>query len=197
MFKISYISIFVCLTIPGQIMAAQEVYEYKDSKGVTEFTDKVNTDKELVKEMQIKKTTPEAEAEGKAQLDNIMEKDKELDERLDAQRKLENERMEQAKKQSGASKDNKEIDDSYYYDKRARREKIYESKPDPEPGTLSGNKAKSSSGGNKAKSSSGGNKASIKPASKATIGDGVRPKGRVISPSDRRRVRQLERSGDL
>jgi len=84
---------FIFLTLAAQTSwAVQDVYEYQNAQGVTEFTDQVKADKEPVKQMQIKKMTAEEEAQSEAKLEQIIEKDKALDERVKLQRQLENER---------------------------------------------------------------------------------------------------------
>jgi len=99
--------------MPVQLIAAQDVYEYKSNEGVTEFTDQVKPDVKPVNQMQIKKMTPEEEAESKAKLDSIREKDKELDQRVKLQQQLENERrIRQQKEQELERLKNTQSDDS-------------------------------------------------------------------------------------
>ncbi|MDX2504491.1 MAG: hypothetical protein QNL62_08450 [Gammaproteobacteria bacterium] len=105
---------FAIEDLPAQ--EVQNIYEYQNSQGVTEFTDTIKTDKAVVNQLQIKKKTPEEEAQSKAKLEQLMEKDKELDKRLSLERQLEDERhlrrqndreLEKMKKeQSANSKDN-------------------------------------------------------------------------------------------
>ena len=75
------------------VFSVQNVYEYQNPGGVTEFTDQVKADQQAEKHIQIKKRTAEQEAQSKAKLAEIMKKDRELDERLAEQKKLENERL--------------------------------------------------------------------------------------------------------
>lgn len=98
------------LSFSVQVVAVQDVYEYKNSEGVVEFTDAVKTDKKLEKHIQIKKMTPEEEALGKQKLDQIMKKDQALDERLAKERQLENKRRQEAQKQANDAQKNKEQD---------------------------------------------------------------------------------------
>jgi len=92
--------------------SVQDVYEYQNKEGVTEFTDQVKDNKKLEKHIQIPKRTSEQEAQSKEKLDGIMAKDKELDKKLANDQKLENERLRldaQAraeKKQSESESDN-------------------------------------------------------------------------------------------
>jgi len=92
--------------------SVQDVYEYQNKEGVTEFTDQVQENKKLEKHIQIPKRTSEQEAQSKEKLDGIMAKDKELDKKLANDQKLENERLRldaQArtkKKQSESESDN-------------------------------------------------------------------------------------------
>ena len=111
--------LLISLTLVGQLYAmsevqaedVQQVYEYKNSQGVTEFTDAIKSDKEPVKELQIKKMTEEEKVQGKAKLEEIMEKDKALDARVEAQRQAENERVKTESK-STKQKQNKSDTDS-------------------------------------------------------------------------------------
>lgn len=109
-FKLTVLSLTILTSMPT--FAVQDVYEYQNKEGVTEFTDQVNDNKKLEKHIQIPKTTPEQEAQGKEKLDGIMAKDKELDKRLAKERKLENDRLKREaqaradKKQSEPESDN-------------------------------------------------------------------------------------------
>ena len=73
--------------------SVQDVYEYQNKEGVTEFTDQVQENEKLEKHIQIPKRTSEQEDQSKEKLNNIMAKDKELDKKLANDRKLENERL--------------------------------------------------------------------------------------------------------
>lgn len=121
----------------------QNVYEYQNAQGVTEFTDTIKTDKAVVNQLQIKKQTPEEEAQSKAKLEQLMEKDKELDKRLNLQRQLENERhlrhqnereLEKLKKeQSADSKDNNSNRDAIWIGPPRIRPPNRPVKPRPKP----------------------------------------------------------------
>jgi len=108
--KLTVVALAVLNSMPA--FSVQDVYEYKNKEGVTEFTDQVQDNKQLEKHIQIPKRTSEQEAQSKEKLDNIIEKDKELDKKLANDRKLENERLRldaQAradKKQSESESDN-------------------------------------------------------------------------------------------
>ena len=117
------ISVFLLtLSFSAQVAAVQDVYEYKNSEGVVEFTDAVKTDQKLEKHIQIEKMTPEEEALGKQKLDQIMKKDQALDERLAKERQLENKRRQEAQKQaSEAQKNNAQNNEKNTYSNRHRR----------------------------------------------------------------------------
>ena len=106
-----------------QAQAVQDVYEYKNKEGVTEFTDEVKVNKVPEKHTQIKKMTPEEEAKGQQKLDQIMEKDKALDERLAKERQLENKRRAEAQKQAQEAKKNEGQDDDN--GRRRYRDNVY------------------------------------------------------------------------
>ncbi len=95
--KITLIVFFLTFFMP--VLAVQDVFEYKNKEGVTEFTDELKENKTPESHVQIKKMTPEQEDESKQKLEQIMEKDKELDKRLAREKQLENERRLKIEKQ--------------------------------------------------------------------------------------------------
>lgn len=108
----------------------QQVYEYKNKDGVTEFTDQLKQDKEIVSESKIKKMTPEQEAESKAQLEAIVEKDKELDKQRALRNQLEKERrlrlqkekeLEQLKKEQAEESEKDKNSGDIYWRTRPKR----------------------------------------------------------------------------
>ncbi|MCP3848818.1 MAG: hypothetical protein GY694_01080 [Gammaproteobacteria bacterium] len=119
----NYWFLSLAITASTQVYAVQDVYEYKNSEGVTEFTDALKDDKTPEKHIQIDKMTPEQEAKSQKKLDRIMEKDKLLDERLAKERKLENEQRlaEQRKIQEANEKKQQENESNdgsnRYYDR--------------------------------------------------------------------------------
>lgn len=143
-----YLKLAALLMIVTNVMpvhAVQDVYEYKNSEGVTEFTDEVKTDKTLKGHTQIQKMTAEKEAQSKQKLEGIMEKDKELDMRQAEQRKRENElrlqtqRQNQQQQSQGNNNQRSDSDDSsgsnyydngYYY---PNRRPVARPKPNPRP----------------------------------------------------------------
>ena len=70
----------------------QDVYQYKTDEGVTEFTDQVKPEKELINHSQIRKMTSEEEQLRQEKLDEIIEKDKQADRQRALQNQLEQER---------------------------------------------------------------------------------------------------------
>ncbi|MCU7836466.1 MAG: hypothetical protein KZQ83_14605 [gamma proteobacterium symbiont of Taylorina sp.] len=80
------------------VFSVQDVYEYQNKEGVTEFTDKMKANKKPEKHIQIQKMTPEQEIQSKEKLDEIMAKDEKLDKRLAKEKELEEERLEKQKK---------------------------------------------------------------------------------------------------
>ena len=112
---------YFTLTVSMQAAAVQNVYEYQNSEGVTEFTDEVKADKVPEKQFQIKKMTPEEEAQSKQKLKQIMEKDKELDKRLARERQLENERKLRTQEQRAQEKKSQQQQPDEDYDRYSRR----------------------------------------------------------------------------
>lgn len=94
-----------------QVEAAQDVYQYQNTEGVTEFTDAVKANQEPEKHFQIKKITPEEEAQSKQKLEQIREKDKALDKRLAGERQLENERRLRYQEQQAAQRKERNSED--------------------------------------------------------------------------------------
>lgn len=142
--NLTVFSFAVFSTMPA--FSVQDVYEYKDKEGVTEFTDQQETGKKLEKHIQIEKRTPEQEAQSKEKLDEIMKKDKQLDKKIAKDRKLENERLrrqeqarqEQSKQQpSNSDYNDRNYDDGWYY-RRGLRPPLRE----PKPGHLPVNRPK-------------------------------------------------------
>lgn len=95
---------YFTVTLSMQAAAVQDVYEYTNKKGVTEFTDEIKADKTPEKHIQIKKMTADEKAQSQQKLEQIMDKDKELDKRLARERKLENERRRQYEEQQALKK---------------------------------------------------------------------------------------------
>ena len=112
---------YFTMAVSMQAAAVQNVYEYQNSEGVTEFTDEVKADKVPEKQFQIKKMTPEEEAQGKQKLEQIMEKDKELDKRLARERQLENERKLRSQEQRAQEKQSQKQQQDLDYDRYSRR----------------------------------------------------------------------------
>lgn len=107
------------LLVVAQAEAVQDVYEYKNKKGVTEFTDQAKDGKVPEKQFQIQKRTPEEEAQSKEKLEHIMEKDKELDKRLAEQRRLENERIREYQEQQALKRQQElPVQDDDHYSRR-------------------------------------------------------------------------------
>ncbi|WP_198265771.1 hypothetical protein [sulfur-oxidizing endosymbiont of Gigantopelta aegis] len=118
------------------LKAEQNVYEYKNSEGVTEFTDQVKADKKPEKQFQIKKMTEAEEQKSKQKLDEIREKDAALDKRLARDIQLENERRrleqearalrQQEQRQNEQNDQNHhDLHDGYWYGSRP----IYPNRP--------------------------------------------------------------------
>lgn len=129
--KITVLPLAVFASISA--FAAQDVYEYKNNEGVTEFTDQVKDNKKLEKHIQIPKRTAEQEAQSKEKLEDIMKKDKELDKKIAQQRKLENERLRlEEKARADKAKQQSESDNNgngdWYYPRRPVRP-IHRPKP--------------------------------------------------------------------
>ncbi|MCK5662003.1 MAG: DUF4124 domain-containing protein, partial [Thiotrichaceae bacterium] len=62
--KLTVFPLAVLCSMPT--FSVQDVYEYKNKDGVTEFSDQIEADKKLEKHIQIQKRTPEQEAQSKA-----------------------------------------------------------------------------------------------------------------------------------
>jgi len=124
--KLSVLSFSLLFAL--QVEAVQDIYEYKNKQGVTEFTDEVKRDKAPEKHIQIEKRTPEEEALSQQKLDKIIEKDAQLDKRLAHERAIENEhRRKLAEQQALKNKlkaESKKNDNGYYdngyYDRPVR-----------------------------------------------------------------------------
>ena len=112
---------YFTMTVSMQAAAVQNVYEYQNSEGVTEFTDEVKADKVPEKQFQIKKMTPEEEALSKQKLEQVREKDKELDKRLARERQLENERKLRSQEQRAQEKQSQQQQPDADYDRYERR----------------------------------------------------------------------------
>lgn len=108
--------------------SVQDVYEYQNKEGVTEFTDQPKADTAPEKHIQIEKRTPEQEAQSKEKLNEIMDKDKELDKKLARDRQLENERL---RRETKARQDNsqQQPDETDSSSRRYRRGALYPPKP--------------------------------------------------------------------
>ena len=104
------LSFAVLSTMPS--FSVQDVYEYKNKDGVTEFTDQIEADKKLEKHIQIQKRTPEQEAQSKAKLDEVIKKDNELDKKIAKERKLENDRLRRNQDQARQEKIRQQTEDS-------------------------------------------------------------------------------------
>ena len=104
------LSFAVLSTMP--CFSVQDVYEYKNKDGVTEFTDQIEADKKLEKHIQIQKRTPEQEAQSKAKLDEIIKKDNELDKKIAKERQLENDRLRRSQEQARQEKIRQQTEDS-------------------------------------------------------------------------------------
>jgi len=109
------------LTIFSSISAvsAQNVYEYKNNEGVTEFTDERKENEIPEKNIQIKNRTAEQEAKSKEKLNEIMTKDKELDKQIAKENKLKNkhlkEQQEAKEKKLKQQQSSENGDDDFYY----------------------------------------------------------------------------------
>lgn len=126
-------------TMPS--FSVQDVYEYKDTEGVTEFTDQQETGKKLEKHIQIEKRTPEQEVQSKEQLDDIMKKDKQLDKKLARERKLENEQLRRQQEQAKQEQKRQYAEDAdhnirFYNDGWYYRRGLKPPIRDPKPGNL-------------------------------------------------------------
>ena len=97
----------------------QDVYQYKTDEGVTEFTDQVKPEKDLIRHSQIRKMTAEEELLRQEKLDEIIEKDKQADRQRALQNQLEQERrirqqrekeIERLKKQQAEDSNKKDKD---------------------------------------------------------------------------------------
>ena len=94
-----------------QAEAVQNIYQYQNSEGVTEFTDEVKVNQKPEEQFQIKKMTPEEEAISKQKLEQIRENNKALDKRLARERQLENERKRQYQEQQAAQRKEANLED--------------------------------------------------------------------------------------
>ncbi len=127
-FNLSVLSFSLLLAVQAE--AVQDIYEYKNKQGVTEFTDEPKTDKTPEKHIQIEKRTAEEEALSKQKLDKIREKDAQLDKRLAHERAIENEHRRKLAEQQAlnnkqkAESEENDNDDGYYdngyYDRPGR-----------------------------------------------------------------------------
>ncbi len=90
--KIFQFTFFLLAVLSAPLVAqeaVQEVYEYKNKKGVTEFTDQVDPNKKLEKHIEIPKRTADQEAQSQAKLNTIVENDKKLDARVADRKQVE------------------------------------------------------------------------------------------------------------
>jgi hypothetical protein len=102
--KISLILLFGFFLPTALAEEMQDIYEYKDKKGVVEFTDEIKPDETLEKHVQIKRSTAEENAVREEKLELIMAKDKELDKKLAIERKKERQQELALKQQREAAK---------------------------------------------------------------------------------------------
>ena len=114
--KLTVFPLAVLCSMPT--FSVQDVYEYQNKEGVTEFTDQVKDNKQLEKHIQIPKRTAEQEAQSQEKLNTIMEKDKDLNKKLANERKLENERL---RRDAQARADKKQAESESEYDNSSRR----------------------------------------------------------------------------
>ena len=127
-FKLIVLSL--SLLLAPQLKAVQDVYEYKNKQGVTEFTDELKTDKVPEQHIQIEKRTAEEEALSQQKLDKIRQRDDQLDKKLAQERAIENEHRRKLAEQQALNKEQKaeseenDNDDGYYdngyYDRPGR-----------------------------------------------------------------------------
>jgi len=105
--------------------SAQDVYEYKNKAGVTEFTDQKNNNAKLQKHIQIDKTTAEQEARSEEKLQQIIKNDQQLDKQIAEKKKLEdeqkllrkeaNQEKSQQQNSNNNNNNNDRYDNGYYY----------------------------------------------------------------------------------
>lgn len=131
-FKLTLITFLIIMLISIQSgMAAQDVYEYINKQGVTEFTDELKSSKTPESHIQIEEMTLEEEALSKQKLDKIMEKDAELDKRLARERQIENKRRQEFEQQQALKNrqepqvednggDNDSLRNDWYYGRPVR-----------------------------------------------------------------------------
>lgn len=113
--RLQLIAMMFFLAMSLAVFAEQNVYQYQNDSGVTEFTDQQKGDVQAVQQISIPKRTAEQEAQSKAKLESIIAKDKELDKAREARKQQEyDRRMQQleAAKKRAKTKDDKEKD--YY-----------------------------------------------------------------------------------
>jgi len=141
---------------PITAFAVQDVYEYENKQGVTEFTDRIKPDQNPASHIQIEKRTAEQEAQGQAKLDAIVKKDQEFDKQIAEQKQIEIENRQRrqelnnqrAEQQAADNKDDYDDNRYGYYDRYYRpipgrpihRPKpvhpIEKPKPDPKPPSI-------------------------------------------------------------
>ncbi|MCU7939325.1 MAG: hypothetical protein KZQ64_15075 [gamma proteobacterium symbiont of Bathyaustriella thionipta] len=94
--KLTVFPVAVLCSMP--VFPVQDVYQYQNKEGVTEFTDHVKGNKTPQRQFQIQKRTAEQEAQSQQKLNEIIEKDRQLDKKIARDRALENERLRRQQK---------------------------------------------------------------------------------------------------
>jgi len=121
--KRSYLQILIALCLSSQTVVlyaedVENVYQYKNSEGVTEFTDTVKEDQQPVNEIKIPKMSEQEKVQATEKLQKIEQQNEELDKRLDAERQADREQQLQRQKAKAEQKNNEEQSDDveYYHD---------------------------------------------------------------------------------
>jgi len=114
--KHGYLQILLALSLSSQAVVlyaddVDNIYQYKNSEGVTEFTDTVKEDKAPVNQIKIPKMTEQEKAQATKKLEQVEQENKELDQQLEAQRQLDKERNIQRQKVQAEKKKNEQQSD--------------------------------------------------------------------------------------
>lgn len=136
--KRSYLQILIALCLSSQTVVlyaedVENVYQYKNSEGVTEFTDTVKEDQQPVNEIKIPKMSEQEKVQATEKLKQVEQENNELNQRLEAQKEqdLQNKKdRAQQKKEQQQSDEPEEIE--YYNNGTIRNRPIRPHPPRPE-----------------------------------------------------------------
>ena len=109
LFNTIFLSLLCCYSM--LVLAAQDIYQYEDKEGVTEFTDRLKPDKTPKQHIQIENTPARQIVEGQDRLDKLIQYNEEYDNNIAEQQRLENERREK-QQELNAQRSNDQINET-------------------------------------------------------------------------------------